>query len=54
MVLERLGRIPDVGDDLDVDGWRLTVMARERNRIAELRLSRSGRDGAGAGRESTP
>ncbi|MBO0851104.1 MAG: HlyC/CorC family transporter [Pseudonocardia sp.] len=54
MVLERLGRIPDVGDDLDVDGWRLTVMARERNRIAELRLSRSGRDGAGVGREATP
>ena len=41
LVLERLGRIPDVGDDLDVDGWRLTVMRRERNRIAELRLSRT-------------
>jgi CBS domain containing-hemolysin-like protein len=40
MVLARLGRIPDVGDNLDVDGWRLTVMRRERNRIAELRLSR--------------
>ncbi|WP_211261109.1 hemolysin family protein [Pseudonocardia acaciae] len=50
LVLERLGRIPDVGDDLDVDGWRLTVMARERNRIAELRLSRSGVD-AGVGTE---
>jgi magnesium and cobalt exporter, CNNM family len=54
MVLERLGRIPDVGDDLDVDGWRLTVMARERNRIAELRLSRHGHDGAGSGREAAP
>jgi CBS domain containing-hemolysin-like protein len=41
LVLERLGRIPDVGDDLDVDGWRLTVMRRERNRIAELSLSRT-------------
>jgi CBS domain containing-hemolysin-like protein len=40
LVLERLGRIPDVGDCVDVDGWRLTVMRRERNRIAELRLSR--------------
>jgi CBS domain containing-hemolysin-like protein len=40
MVLQRLGRIPDVGESLDVDGWRLTVMRRERNRIAELRLSR--------------
>lgn len=46
LVLERLGRIPDVGDDLDVDGWRLTVMRRERNRIAELRLSRKGTDAA--------
>ncbi|HEY4004041.1 MAG TPA: hemolysin family protein [Pseudonocardia sp.] len=41
LVLAKLGRIPDVGDYLDVDGWRLTVMRRERNRIAELRLSRS-------------
>jgi CBS domain containing-hemolysin-like protein len=39
-VLSRLGRIPDVGDDLGVDGWRLTVMRRDRNRIAELRLAR--------------
>ena len=41
-MLERLGRIPDVGDDVEVDGWRLTVMRRERNRIAELRLSHAG------------
>ncbi|HEY0578980.1 MAG TPA: hemolysin family protein [Pseudonocardia sp.] len=40
LVLERLGRIPEVGDNLDLEGWRLTVMRRERNRIAELRLSR--------------
>jgi CBS domain containing-hemolysin-like protein len=40
LVLARLGRIPDVGDDLTVDGWRLTVMRRDRNRIAELRLAR--------------
>ncbi|MBV9314349.1 MAG: HlyC/CorC family transporter [Pseudonocardia sp.] len=39
MVLERLGRIPEVGETVIVDGWRLTVMRRERNRIAELRLS---------------
>jgi CBS domain containing-hemolysin-like protein len=42
LVLERLGRIPVVGDELDLDGWRLTVMRRERNRIAELRLTRTG------------
>ena len=40
MVLARLGRIPDVGDDLAVDGWRLTVMRRDRNRIAEVRVAR--------------
>jgi CBS domain containing-hemolysin-like protein len=40
LVLERLGRIPEVGDSVSVEGWRLTVMRRERNRIAELRLSR--------------
>jgi CBS domain containing-hemolysin-like protein len=40
LVLARLGRIPDVGDDVTVDGWRLTVMRRDRNRIAELRVAR--------------
>jgi CBS domain containing-hemolysin-like protein len=39
LVLERLGRIPAVGDDVTVEGWRLTVMRRDRNRIAELRLA---------------
>jgi CBS domain containing-hemolysin-like protein len=42
LVLARLGRIPDVGDDVTVDGWRLTVMRRDRNRVAELRLARPG------------
>ncbi|MCO1658444.1 hemolysin family protein [Pseudonocardia humida] len=40
MVLAHLGRIPDVGDGLTVDGWRLTVMRRDRNRLAELRVAR--------------
>ncbi|HZG90181.1 MAG TPA: hemolysin family protein [Pseudonocardia sp.] len=40
LVLARLGRIPDVGDGLTVDGWRLTVMRRDRNRVAELRVAR--------------
>jgi len=31
--LARLGRIPDVGDDLVVDGWRLTVVRRDHNRV---------------------
>jgi CBS domain containing-hemolysin-like protein len=38
-VLARLGRIPDVGDDVDVDGWHLPVMRRDRNRIADLRVT---------------
>jgi CBS domain containing-hemolysin-like protein len=40
LVLTRLGRIPDVGEEVTVDGWRLTVVRRDRNRIAELRLAR--------------
>ncbi|HLU57850.1 MAG TPA: hemolysin family protein [Pseudonocardia sp.] len=40
LVLTRLGRIPDVAEEVEVDGWRLTVVRRDRNRIAELRLAR--------------
>lgn len=39
LVLERLGRIPEVGDELDLDGWRLTVMRMDRRRIADLQLT---------------
>jgi CBS domain containing-hemolysin-like protein len=50
LVLARLGRIPDVGDEVEVDGWRLTVVRRERNRVAELRLARqAGEEPRGAG-----
>jgi CBS domain containing-hemolysin-like protein len=51
LVLARLGRIPDVGDEIAVDGWRLTVMRRDRNRVAELRLARPGVDEPVTGRE---
>ena len=40
LVLARLGRIPDEGDDLVVDGWRLVVTRRDGNRLAELRVHR--------------
>ena len=40
-VLQRLGRIPDAGDEVEVDGWRLTVMRMDRRRIADLRLTRT-------------
>ncbi|WP_190813153.1 hemolysin family protein [Saccharopolyspora pogona] len=39
-VLARLGRIPEVGDKLPLDGWVLTVTRMDRNRIADLRLTR--------------
>jgi CBS domain containing-hemolysin-like protein len=39
-VLAHLGRIPDVDDEIVVEGWRLVVARREGNRIAELRLHR--------------
>ncbi|MGH3694395.1 MAG: hemolysin family protein [Pseudonocardiaceae bacterium] len=39
LVLERLGRIPEVGDEIELDGWRLTVARMERRRIADLRLT---------------
>ncbi|MDQ4092030.1 MAG: hemolysin family protein [Actinomycetota bacterium] len=41
LVMERLGRIPDVGDEIDFDGWRLTVIRMDRRRIADLRLTRT-------------
>jgi CBS domain containing-hemolysin-like protein len=54
-VLTRLGRIPDVGDSVEEQGWTLTVLRRDRNRIAELRLRAGGRApvaAAGAGSSS--
>jgi hypothetical protein len=40
MVIARLGRIPEVSDEVRIDGWRITVMAMDRHRVAELRLAR--------------
>jgi CBS domain containing-hemolysin-like protein len=40
LVLTRLGRIPEVNDEIQVDGWRITVLRMDRHRIAELRVSR--------------
>jgi CBS domain containing-hemolysin-like protein len=40
LVLARLGRIPEVGDQVEHDGWLLTVTRMDRHRIAELRLTR--------------
>jgi CBS domain containing-hemolysin-like protein len=40
LVMERLGRIPRVGDVVEEDGWRIRVEAMERTRIRRLRLER--------------
>ncbi|MFC4003448.1 hemolysin family protein [Prauserella oleivorans] len=40
LLLERLGRIPAVGDSLDLDGWRLTVTEMDRHRVAEVNVER--------------
>jgi len=41
LVLDRLGRIPtEPGDVIDVDGWRITVLAVYRRGISEVRVER--------------
>lgn len=40
LVLARLGRIPEVADEIRVDGWRITVMRMDRHRVAELRVAK--------------
>jgi CBS domain containing-hemolysin-like protein len=42
LVMARLGRIPEVGDEIRVDGWRITVMRMDRHRVAELRVATVG------------
>ena len=37
-VLDRLGRIPDVGERFDHDGWRVEVVERDGHRIATVGL----------------
>ncbi|WP_198943366.1 hemolysin family protein [Actinokineospora bangkokensis] len=48
LVLTRLGRIPEVNDEIRLDGWRVTVMRMDRHRIAELRVARMPRQGVTA------
>jgi CBS domain containing-hemolysin-like protein len=40
LVLEQLGRLPDIGDTLEVAGIRITVLAMEKRRITRLRVER--------------
>lgn len=41
LMLEHLGRIPAVGDEILVEGWTLTVTRMDRRRVAELRVHRT-------------
>jgi CBS domain containing-hemolysin-like protein len=38
LVLDRLGRIPEPGDSVAVEGWLIEVVAMDRHRVAEVRL----------------
>jgi CBS domain containing-hemolysin-like protein len=40
LVLTRLGRIPEVNDEVRIEGWRITVMRMDRHRVAELRVAK--------------
>lgn len=37
-VLDRMGRIPDVGDAFETDGWTVTVESMDRHRVARVAL----------------
>jgi putative hemolysin len=52
LVLECLGRIPDIGDRCEVGGWSIEVRAMHRHGITELALSAA--DGGDASRASEP
>ena len=39
LVLDRLGHLPDKGESVEIDGWRLDVLAVERHAITRLRLT---------------
>ena len=53
-LLDRLGRIPDVGDSIEHDGWTVSVAAMERRRISEVRLRPIPRDSARTETETIP
>jgi CBS domain containing-hemolysin-like protein len=48
-VLDRLGRIPDVGDQFSYDGWLIEIVEMDRRRVARLRLTAPERSVATAG-----
>lgn len=44
LVLEELGRFPDVGETLDIDGWQITIRSLGRHRITLVGIRRSSPD----------
>jgi putative hemolysin len=44
LILDRLGRIPAEGDAVEINRWRLEVLAMDRNAIGRVRLDPLGDD----------
>ncbi len=44
VVIDRLGRIPAEGDQLEIEPWRVTVLSVVRRRVARLHFERGGDD----------
>jgi putative hemolysin len=42
LALQRFGRIPGVGETVEVDGWRIEVLAVQKRAITRLRLAPPG------------
>jgi putative hemolysin len=49
-VMDRLGRVARPADVVDVDGYRLEVLAVDRSRVERVRITRLRRDAAEGGR----
>ncbi len=38
-VMSQVGRVPEVGDEIELDGWRLRVLSMDRRRVDRVRLT---------------
>jgi putative hemolysin len=45
LALQRFGRIPRVGETVEVEGWRIEVLAVQKRAITRLRLAPPGTSG---------
>jgi putative hemolysin len=54
LALQRFGRVPNVGETVEVDGWRLEVLAVERRAITRLRLTPLRAEEPGRGHPARP